>query len=172
MIDRMSSYDYARLLNQALVENNKSPRFKDDEVQKFKDGTDPDYPNTDWYDLAYQTGLQHTHNVNVSGGTDNVRYMASAGYLHQTGILPHAERQQFNGRTNLDMKLNSRLTVRMNLAYIKNDYSDPTSCYGGAGSDQIIRQLNVSAPLVVARYGDGSFGTISGGYPVAWVGLG
>lgn len=171
MIDRMSSYDYARLLNQALVENNKSPRFQEDELQKFKDGTDPDYPNTDWYDLAYQTGLQHTHNVNVSGGTDNVRYMASAGYLHQTGILPHAERQQFNGRTNLDMKLNSRLTVRMNLAYIKNDYSDPTSCYAGGSSDQIIRQLNVIAPWIVARYDDGTYGTISDGNPIAWLDL-
>ena len=87
MVDRMSSYDYARLLNQAMMDNGMSARFSDEELQKFRDGTDPNYPNTDWYDLAYRTGVQHTHNVNVSGGTEDVKYMGSVGYLHQNGIF-------------------------------------------------------------------------------------
>ena len=35
-----------------------SKRFNDTELQKFKDGNDPLYPDTDWYDLAYKTGVQ------------------------------------------------------------------------------------------------------------------
>lgn len=105
--------------------------------------------------------------------------MGSVGYLGQTGILPNSDRQQFNARTNLDLKLNSRLTVRLNLAYIKNDYSDPISSYAsgisedgegnGASSDQIIRQLNRVAPWIVSRYEDGTYGTISDGSPIAWL---
>lgn len=169
MIDRMSSYDYARLYNQSLVNEGLNARFTDSQIQLFKDGTDPDHPNTDWYDEAYQTGVQHSHNVSISGGTETAKYMGSVGYLHQTGILPHSERQQFNGRTNMDMKLNSRLTVRLNLAYIKNDYSDPNSSYAGGSSDQIIRQLNRIAPWIVNRYDDGTYGTISDGNPIAWL---
>lgn len=169
MIERMGSYNYARLYNQSLVDAGYDPRFSDDQIQKFKDGTDPNYPNTDWYKEAYQTGVQHTHNVNVSGGTDDVKYMGSVGYLDQVGILPNATRQQFNGRTNLDMKLNSRLNVKLNLAYIKNDYADPTSSYAGGSSDQIIRQLNRIAPWIVSRYDDGTWGTISDGSPIAWL---
>ena len=169
MIERMGSYNYARLYNQSLVDAGYNPRFSDDQIQKFKDGTDPNYPNTDWYKEAYQTGVQHTHNVNVSGGTDDVKYMGSVGYLDQVGILPNATRQQFNGRTNLDMKLNSRLNVKLNLAYIKNDYADPTSSYAGGSSDQIIRQLNRIAPWIVSRYDDGTWGTISDGSPIAWL---
>ena len=112
--------------------------------------------------------MQH-HNVSVNGGTESVNYLASVGYLKQSGILPHAGREQINGRTNLEMKINSRLTARLNLAYIKNDYTDPSSAYAGGGSDQIIRQLNLISPWITARYDDGTWGTISDGSPIAWL---
>lgn len=169
MIERMGSYEYASLLNQALEAEGMSKRFNDTELQKFKDGNDPLYPDTDWYDLAYKTGVQHRHNVNINGGSENVKYMASLGYLNQTGILPNAGREQFNARTNLDMKINKRLSARMNLSFIKNDYSDASSAYYGGSSDQIIRQLNLIAPWIVARYDDGTWGTISDGSPIAWL---
>lgn len=169
MIERMGSYEYASLLNQALEAEGMSKRFNDTELQKFKDGNDPLYPDTDWYDLAYKTGVQHRHNVNINGGSENVKYMASLGYLNQTGILPNAGREQFNARTNLDMKINKRLSARMNLSFIKNDYSDACSAYYGGSSDQIIRQLNLIAPWIVARYDDGTWGTISDGSPIAWL---
>lgn len=104
-----------------------------------------------------------------SSGSENVKYMASLGYLNQTGILPNAGREQFNARTNLDMKINKRLSARMNLSFIKNDYSDASSAYYGGSSDQIIRQLNLIAPWIVARYDDGTWGTISDGSPIAWL---
>jgi TonB-linked SusC/RagA family outer membrane protein len=169
MIERMGSYEYASLLNQALEAEGMSKRFNDTELQKFKDGNDPLYPDTDWYDLAYKTGVQHRHNVNINGGSENVKYMASLGYLNQTGILPNAGREQFNARTNLDMKINKRLSARMNLSFIKNEYSDASSAYYGGSSDQIIRQLNLIAPWIVARYDDGTWGTISDGSPIAWL---
>lgn len=169
MIERMGSYEYASLLNQALEAEGMSKRFNDTELQKFKDGNDPLYLDTDWYDLAYKTGVQHRHNVNINGGSENVKYMASLGYLNQTGILPNTGREQFNARTNLDMKINKRLSARMNLSFIKNDYSDASSAYYGGSSDQIIRQLNLIAPWIVARYDDGTWGTISDGSPIAWL---
>jgi TonB-linked SusC/RagA family outer membrane protein len=172
MIDRLSSYDYARLLNQVLVEDGKPERWSAEDIQKFKDGSDPyGHPNTDWYDLAYKNGLQHQHNVSVSGGTDKVGYMASAGYLQQEGILPNAERQQFNGRMNLDIKISNRLKLRANMAYIKNDYKDPNSSYAGGSSDQLIRQLNIIAPWIPNKTEDGYYGTVSDGNPIAWLDL-
>ena len=168
-IDRMGSYEYGSLYNQVLEDAGRAKRFTDEELNKFKAGNDPLYPDTDWYDLAYQTGILHRHNINVSGGTENVKYMASLGYLNQTGILRNAAREQFNARTNLDMKINNRFSARMGLAYIKNDYKDPSSAYAGGGSDQIIRQLNLIAPWIVARHDDGTWGTISDGSPIAWL---
>jgi TonB-linked SusC/RagA family outer membrane protein len=170
MIERLSSYDYARLLTIAQKEEGTTPRFTDDDIQKFKDGSDPyGHPNTDWYDLAFRNGQQHRHNVNVNGGTDKVNYMASVGFLQQEGILPNSDRQQFNGRTNLDVNLSDKFDIRINLAYIKNDYKDPTNSYVRGGSDQIVRQLNVISPWIPYKDKDGYYGTISDGNPIAWL---
>lgn len=172
MIERLGSYDYARLYNQALVEDGRNARFSDEDIQKFRDGSSPyTHPNTNWYDLAFRTGMQHQHNVSASGGTDKVTYLASLGYLQQEGILPNSNRQQFNGRTNLDIKLSDRFDIRMNMAYIKNDYQDPTNSYVRGGSDQIIRQLNIIAPWIPYKHEDGTYGTVSDGNPIAWLDL-
>ena len=162
LIDRLDSYEYAHMLNDALESEGKAKKFAtEEEINAL--------PNTDWYDLAYKTGSLQHHNVSVNGATESVNYLASVGYLKQSGILPHAGREQVNGRTNLEMKINSRLTARLNLAYIKNDYTDPSSAYAGGGSDQIIRQLNLISPWITARYDDGTWGTISDGSPIAWL---
>ena len=162
MIDRLDSYEYAHMLNDALESEGKAKKFTtEEEINAL--------PNTDWYDLAYKTGSLQHHNVSVNGGTESVNYLASVGYLKQSGILPNAGREQINGRTNLEMKINSRLTARLNLAYIKNDYTDPSSAYAGGSSDQIIRQLNLISPWITARYDDGTWGTVSDGSPIAWL---
>lgn len=170
LVDRLSSADYAEMYNLALTSEGKSARFSDEEIQKFRDGSDPEhYPNTDWYDLAYKTGIQHRHNVSASGGNEFVKYLASVGYLYQTGVMDNAKREQFNARTNLDIVVAPKVTAHLNLAYIRNNYSDPTNSYVGGGNDQIVRQVNIMAPWIVARYSDGTYGTTSDGNPIAWL---
>lgn len=168
LIERMSSYDYARLFNKSMEEAGMEPRFTAEEIQKFKDGTDPNYPNTDWYDLILKTGFQHSHNVNISGGTENFKFMGSVGYLGQSGILPNSERKQLNARTNLDIKLSSKLSAKLNMSYVNNDYSDATNSFGGNGSQTIFYQANRIAPWIVGRYEDGTYGAIHGN-PLTWL---
>mgnify|MGYP000578691240 CR=1 FL=1 len=165
MIDRVSSADYARLWNRF-----EPGRYSDEDIRMFEDGSDPyGHPNTDWNDEAYRTGLLHKHNVSITGGAENVKYMASAGYLGQTGILPNSDRKQFNGRTNLDMQLTKKLAVRMNMSFIKNDFSDPNASSYGGSSDQIIRQLNIISPMIPVKDKDGKYGQTNDGNPIAWL---
>ena len=170
VIDRVSSAEYAMLYNRIDDDNGQPHRYSDEDIRLFQDGSDPyGHPNTDWNDAAYQTGVLHKHNVNISGGTENTKYMASVGYLGQTGILPNSERKQFNGRTNLDMNITKKLTVRLNMSYIKNDYKDPNSNDGGGWSDQIIRQLNILSPMIPVYNEDGTYGATNDGNPIAWL---
>ena len=170
LIERTSSFDYATMYNRALTEDGKNARFSDDDLKKFKDGSSPyTHPNTDWYGLAFKTGIQQQHNINVSGGNDKMNYMTSVGFLNQEGIMANSTRRQFNGRTNIEMKASDRINIRINLAYVKNDYKDPTNSYVRGGSDQIMRQLNIVAPWIVNRYEDGTYGTVSDGNPIAWL---
>ena len=51
----MSSAEIAEIWNQARQSVGLAPQYTDDEVRKFRDGSDPDnYANTDWQDLLYK----------------------------------------------------------------------------------------------------------------------
>jgi hypothetical protein len=58
-------------------------------IQKFADGSDPiRFPNIQWADYIMKSStLQSQHNLNISGGTDKVRYFISAGAYTQGGLL-------------------------------------------------------------------------------------
>ena len=65
--------------------------FPQDRIDRMKAGGDPDKleGNTDWYDELLRSGApQHNHQLTVSGGSDKITYMISAGYSDQQGIIP------------------------------------------------------------------------------------
>ena len=127
----MNSADAATYYNKALESSGKAPRFTEEDIKLFRDGSDPyGHPDTDWNDLGFAgNGFMHQHNINLSGGSENIKYMASVGYLNQNGIMKHSNREQFNMRTNLDAKLSDHINVRANMSFIHNDYADPTNSY-------------------------------------------
>ena len=60
MIDRISSYDYARLYSQSMIDEGLNPRFNETDIENFRNGTSP---NTDWYDEAYRTGVRKMRSI-------------------------------------------------------------------------------------------------------------
>ncbi len=170
LVERLPSWEHAKMLNDALTAAGKTARWSEADIAKMQDGSDPDnLANSDWYDLAFKTGVQHAHSFNVTGGTDAVKYMAAAGYMNQQGILQSSMRERFSARTNLDFTFSPKLTGHLGLNFIKDDYADPSSNYTGGSSDQIIRQLNIIAPWIPAHKSDGTYGTIGDGNPIAWL---
>lgn len=168
------SAEYAEMYNEALKNDGKSLKFTEAEIQKFRDGSDPDnFADTDWQDLLYQgSGFQTNHSVNVSGGTDKARYMTSVGYLQQDGVIKLTGKKQYNIRTNLDINPISKLDVGVNLSYTRMDLEEATNSYVGGGADQIFRQVNLISPWIPYRKSNGDYGTISDGNPIAWIDLG
>ncbi|HRP32542.1 MAG TPA: TonB-dependent receptor [Agriterribacter sp.] len=99
---------YTRTDNGAEV---KSPAgFTPDDMQKYKDGSDPwGHPNTDWFGDALKTwSPQQKHNVQVNGGSENVKYFASLGYQNQDGYYKNSATgyKQYDLRFNLDANIN------------------------------------------------------------------
>ncbi|WP_069659281.1 SusC/RagA family TonB-linked outer membrane protein [Arcticibacter eurypsychrophilus] len=56
--------------------------------------------NTDWYDAILKKGIQQNHNISLSGGTDDVTYFISAGYLSDKGIIETNDFNRFTLRSN------------------------------------------------------------------------
>lgn len=66
---------------------------------------------TDWLDLISQTGFIQDHNVSISGGTKDVKYFVSGGYLKQEGVLKGYDYQKTTVRSNLDADVTNFLTL-------------------------------------------------------------
>ena len=165
-----SSADYARLTNEAYTNEGKTAPYSQEDITLFENGTDPyGHPNTDWYGLMYQgSGFQMTHNVNVSGGSEAVRYMASAGYTDQDGIMKNYGNNKYNIRLNLDANVTKRLEASFSMAYTREDITQPTGPNGN-NQDYLLYLLTKLSPMVVNQYENGDYGYIGDGNPIAWI---
>ena len=81
MIEQANSYQYATFYNAMNKNDGVEQVFSDAVIQKFRDGSDPiRFPSIQWTDyIMGDATLQSQHNMNISGGTDKVRYFISAG---------------------------------------------------------------------------------------------
>ncbi|WP_240676118.1 SusC/RagA family TonB-linked outer membrane protein [Botryobacter ruber] len=58
--------------------------------------------NTDWQDLLYKTGKMSSHDLGISGGTENGSYNFSAGYFEDEGVIPTQQYKRYSMRGGLD----------------------------------------------------------------------
>ncbi|MFR9659030.1 MAG: TonB-dependent receptor [Rikenellaceae bacterium] len=84
------------------------------------------FPDIDWWDtLIDDYGFSQQYNVNVSGGTDFVKYFASMGYLNDGSFFNYVENDlydssfnysRYNWRTNLDFAITPTTTFAVNMS--------------------------------------------------------
>ena len=72
--------------------------------------------DTDWQDEYFSRAGMARHNVSINGGSKNLKYMASLGYLDQDGIISPSGHKQINARINLDAQVTKKLSVSVNYA--------------------------------------------------------
>ena len=178
MVEQASSLEYANFYNQMsendywqtanlAVANGKyasleaymaekpfSKSFSDAIIQKFATGSDPiRFPNTRWADyIMKNVTLQQQHNLNISGGTDRVKYFISAGYYSQDGLFKEFganydfgyQYHRFNYRSNLDLKATKTTTLSFNVA---GNVSNADKPYTGSGAAGLIKQIYYATPF-------------------------
>jgi TonB-linked SusC/RagA family outer membrane protein len=169
--DYLGSYEYGKLLNEGLVNEGQQPRFTDAELEKFRNGSDPaNYPDTDWLDLLYKgSGIQQSHHLSFSGGSEVSRYLLSFGYLNQKGLIKNTDNERYNVRINLDSKISDRLSVGMTSSFIRQGISEPSAIATGQALNFSIVYANRIPPTVPNKYPDGSWMRYLDGNPNAWI---
>ena len=70
--------------------------------------------NTDWMGILMQDTYSHNHSMNVFGGTDNIRYYASVGFMDERGNLRGEDNKRYSGMINLNLNYN-KFTMRFGL---------------------------------------------------------
>jgi TonB-linked SusC/RagA family outer membrane protein len=124
------AFSFAQVYNEIEVAQGRSPKYTNEELQKFKDGTDPNYPNTDWYDFILKPFTpQRRSNVSLSGGNEQVDYFLSVGETSQSGHFNFNSREykQYNFRSNIDAKVTKHIKLGLNIAGRLEDRHFPST---------------------------------------------
>ncbi|MFZ6011072.1 MAG: SusC/RagA family TonB-linked outer membrane protein, partial [Bacteroidota bacterium] len=134
---------------------NRTPRYSADDIQKFKDGSDPwRYPNTDWYGAVIKPySLQDNTNLSLSGGTaDGVKYFVSLGMLNEDGFYKNSatKYKQYNFRSNIDAKITDYFHLSADLAGRQENRNFPTR-----PASSIFRMLIRGKPNLPAYWPNG-----------------
>ena len=111
--------------------------FSEAEIQKFKDGSDPKYLNTDWFDAAIRRyAPQQNHNFSLSGGTDVIKYYGYFGANRQETILKTngGNYDRYNLQTNVEAKVTKQLSAAMDIQYFNEHRLYPSGA-DGVGSN-------------------------------------
>ena len=129
LVEQTGSYEYARfwnMKNRLDGVTEEKQYFTPEQIEAYRTGSDPImYPNMKWMDYVFNNVfLQSKNNVNISGGSDNVKYFISVGYLYQNGILKDLPGQnysnnyrydRYNYRANIDAKLTKTTNMKLNI---------------------------------------------------------
>lgn len=149
--------EYATLLNEIDTYAGQTARYSADEIQLFRDGSDPwNYPNTNWYkEVMKPWSGQNQGNVSVSGGSENILYYVAVttrgqdGYYYNSG----SKYKQHDFRSNVEAKITKDIKLGVNLAGRMEDKNYPTRSAG-----DIFRMVMRGKPNLPAYWPDGTPG--------------
>lgn len=166
----LSSAQYAELYNEGRINEGAAPAYTAEDIEKYRNGSDPDnYPNTQWMDLLLQgSGFTHNHNISLNGGTEETKYAVSLAYYNQEGLIKNASHERYNVRINLDSKVTKWLTFGINSSLSRREIIAPTNPFIN-DIGQFFRQANRIPNTFVNQYSDGTYGRHIDGNPIAWI---
>ncbi|MFH6945046.1 SusC/RagA family TonB-linked outer membrane protein [Flavobacterium sp. FlaQc-50] len=149
----LNAKQYVELLLEA-GRNANDLQSVEEELENLSQGSDwrNGAVNTDWQDIAFQTGHTTDADFSLSGGDQKTKYFISGAYNNTVGIIDSNDLKRITARTNLSHKVFDNFTVGMNLSFsrslinrVQNDDSFSTPL-----------QSVAQAPISPARLADGS----------------
>lgn len=107
-----------------------TPKYTDEQIAAAQ--------TTDWFGAVTRTGFQHSHNVSLTGGTDDTQFMASLNMMDQAGVVKNNEMNRVTAKVNLDQIISKYVKVGLSLNLSRNNYDNVPIGEGEAESAGII----------------------------------
>lgn len=76
---------------------------------------------TDWTDLLLQNSATQNYEVSVGGGNDKTNFSVSLGMMNANGLMKNDNLDRYNGKVNLDHKINNIFKVGTSLLFTYKD---------------------------------------------------
>ena len=160
----VGSYDYARLRNEAVLNDNPNAvvPYTQQQLDGYKNHSDPFlYPDVDYYqEFLKEFTPQSNVNINIKGGSNIARYFVSGSFADQQGIYKNTKGdffdansrfQRFNFRSNIDINATKTTLISVNMAAIGGVKNSPYAASGGSvtgygGAGDMFSGLSRTAP--------------------------
>ncbi len=114
-----------------------------------------------WRDAISRTGFRQQYNLSVSGGNAKTKFLVSASYFGENGIVKTSKYQRVNARVNVSHQLTSWLNASANISYTNdNTHAVPE------GQNGVLKRALYQNPLV---YTYDSKGYWSENHPIAMI---
>lgn len=141
MPQMMSSSDLVGYINEMRTNINTNPLFVDSVIEKIHGfAADPyskeypgvgvneagdgwasayynQYADTDWFDYYFKDkAVRHSHNFNVSGGNERIRYYLGVGYIYQDGLIDHVTDELDKYNINIKLSFQPKQWLRFDVS--------------------------------------------------------
>lgn len=99
----LPSWQYAYLLNEALMNDGKEPLYKEADFDAYRNNSSPyTHPNVNWYDEILRSNAPLSrYNLNINGGGNVARYSVSLNYTDQQGMFRSSPGANYNTNARL-----------------------------------------------------------------------
>lgn len=116
--EMVDSWIYAESWNEAAENMGAFPIYTEEDIEKYRSGTDPDYPNDKHMEKVWNSGkgIVSKYGLSMSGGTEATQFMFSASYLDKKGIILNNDMQDYNMRLNMSSNLMDNLKLTTNIS--------------------------------------------------------
>ncbi|WP_236970455.1 TonB-dependent receptor [Membranihabitans marinus] len=151
-----SAFEYAQLKNQASINVGGNPLYSETDLRKFKDGSDPDsHPTQNIYDLLFEKNTPLTsHNIEVTGGTEKLKYYSSVGYQYQAGLWKPTNQERYNYSLNLESNVTNSTVVSFSVTGREQINTSPPISTG-----RIFELIHYAPPTTPILFSNGESGT-------------
>ncbi len=163
----MDSWEWATYQNEVLEYYGQVKRYSDDDIQKYKTGSDPlTHPNTNFYAETFRDYAPESHhNISATGGTESVKYFISGDYLRKESQYSSKDGHynQYQLRSNIDAQVQKYINIGMDISLRLQEEKMPPS-----STTDIIHRCWFNYPYEHAYYPNGLPGWTreGGGNPI------
>lgn len=153
----VNSYQYATMMNAADDNQGIPHAYSADDLQKFKDGSDPYlHPNHNVFgELITKNTPIMSHNIQLNGGADRIKYYIGLGYIDQKGMWGPSKFKRYNLVANIDAQATKTTKFSVSLNGRVEDGDQP-----GVWVEDIFYQSFRTPPIAPLLYPNG----LPGGY--------
>ena len=113
---------------------------------------------TDWQDALFRTATTQQHQLSVSGGSETERFLISANYTDQGGVIRNTNFERIGARINYERDIFKNVTVglksNVSKSTQKGSYSFGSYSNGFSG---ILEQVLRTSPAVSIYNADGTY---------------